>query len=68
MDIIDLNQRRHETAEPTYDGAVCDCGEAWFELRDGAVTMTPAGSITGYTGRPHCVGCGKPYSRPAGRQ
>jgi hypothetical protein len=75
MDIIDLDQRRREAQPPAPDYATCPCGEAWFELRDGpeatpngAVCMTLDGSVTGYTGRPHCISCSKPYTRPPSRQ
>lgn len=51
------------------DGYVtCECGSAWFELcsidRDGtkhagAVSMDETGRITGYSGTPHCIDCGR---------
>jgi hypothetical protein len=72
MDVIDLNERRRAAQEAELpETATCPCGEAWFELRggpteNGAVCMTPDGSITGYAGYPHCVSCGKPYQRPHG--
>lgn len=46
----------------------CNCGSAWFELctidadgtkNFGAVTMDDAGRVTGYSGTPHCVECGR---------
>jgi hypothetical protein len=67
MDIINLDDRRSEAAQPAYDGATCDCCEAWFVLDgdstapNGAVCMTKDGAITGYTGRPRCMSCGHPY-------
>lgn len=72
MDIIDLTQKRLEAEEATApEYATCPCGEAWFELRNtgdlaphGAVCMSPTGSITGYTGQPHCLSCGQPYLKP----
>lgn len=55
-----------DTTETGYDGIVCECGEAWFLLKgtaapNGAVCMNSVGSITAYTGRPHCMNCGKHY-------
>ncbi|MEU2996947.1 hypothetical protein ABZ684_05120 [Streptomyces sp. NPDC006995] len=70
MDVIDLDQRRREAEGPDPEYATCPCGEAWFELcatpdKPGAVCMTPAGSITGYAGTPHCIGCGERYAGAA---
>lgn len=56
--VIDISSRSH-SAWSGYDGAVCSCGEAWFTV--GPVCMTREGEVTGYTGRPHCASCGKPY-------
>jgi len=69
MDIIDLTERRRAAEEAQLPAtAVCPCGEAWFELRggptgNGAVCMTPEGTVTGYAGVPTCVGCGRSYQR-----
>lgn len=47
---------------------VCDCGSAWFELctidadgtkNYGAVALNEEGSVTGYSGTPHCLECGR---------
>ncbi|NUP46143.1 MAG: hypothetical protein HOW97_02335 [Catenulispora sp.] len=63
MEIIDLTQKRREAdAASATEYTTCACGEAWFELRDGAVSMTPDGSITAWTGKPHCISCGKPMT------
>jgi hypothetical protein len=72
MDIINLDQKRADVeAAAAPDYAVCPCGEAWFELRNtgdlapqGAVCLSPGGSVTGYTGRPYCLSCGRPYLKP----
>lgn len=46
----------------------CDCGSAWFEIysidregtkHPGAVSMDETGRITGYSGTPHCIDCGR---------
>jgi hypothetical protein len=70
MTITDLEERRRAAAEPKYDGIVCGCGEAWFELRPGpksptvAVCLGKDGTVTGYAGEPHCLSCGVPVSLP----
>jgi hypothetical protein len=48
------------------DLAECPCGSAWFELRGpadeaGAVVLNGEGSVTGYSGFPHCVECGQEW-------
>jgi hypothetical protein len=64
MTISDLNERRRAAAGGGYEGIVCRCGEAWFELRPGPTAPTAAvclgedGAVTGYAGVPHCVSCG----------
>jgi len=68
MDIISLDQKRREAeAAAAPDYVACPCGGAWFELRGGAVCMTPAGSITGWTGKPHCRSCGRLYTKSSPR-
>jgi hypothetical protein len=60
--VIDISSRssNSHSAASGYDGAICSCGEAWFNT--GPVCMTRDGEVTGYAGRPHCVSCGKAYS------
>lgn len=60
MNVIDLDARRKAAEEPAYDGAVCPCGEAWFDV-DG-VCISKEGEIVGYAGQPRCRACGKAYS------
>lgn len=68
MTVINFNERRRVSEQPKPDYIVCECGEAWFELRGthpkmpehGAVVLRPDGTISGYAGTPRCVGCGKP--------
>jgi hypothetical protein len=57
MNVIDINEHRRSSDEPSYDGLVCECGGAWFSVD--AVCMTREGHITGHTGNPRCVSCGK---------
>lgn len=60
-----MDDRRPEV-QPAYDGTICTCGEAWFVLHgdntapNGAVCLARDGTVTGYTGRPHCMSCGAP--------
>lgn len=58
--VIDISSHSSNSASAGYDGAVCPCGEAWFNL--GPVCLTKAGEVTGYAGRPHCASCGEAYS------
>lgn len=64
---IDAAARRPSSAD---DGSLllCDCGSSWFELctidpdgtkHFGAVVLNEAGSVTGYSGTPHCLQCGR---------
>lgn len=64
---IDRASRRSASAEDA-GYVVCDCGSAWFELCSidsagekvyGAVSLNETGSVTGYTGTPHCIECGR---------
>lgn len=55
-----------------YDGGVCPCGSAWFELTRAAgdegdlvgVTIDRQGRITGRTGALKCIECGWEWDRP----
>jgi hypothetical protein len=40
----------------TYDGLVCQCGSAWFNVD--AVTLRQDGSVSGYTMPLRCNECG----------
>jgi len=47
-----------------YDGFTCQCGGAWFTLQrpDGApgvLCFDQTGSVTGYSGFPVCIDCGR---------
>ncbi|WP_152626490.1 hypothetical protein [Streptacidiphilus carbonis] len=68
MTISDLNERRRRAAERVYDGLMCPCGDAWFVLRTddgpGAVVLDSEGTVTGYSGVPHCMSCGAVVSVP----
>lgn len=61
MTVIRLDD--HRESDPNgYDGAVCPCGEAWFELKGDrvGVCLSRTGTITGYAGYFFCVSCGRP--------
>lgn len=66
-DVIQFRPRPPEPADG-YDGLRCpDCGCPWFELGSrvddafelvpGQVCIDSEGSITGYSGTPHCAEC-----------
>lgn len=65
VSLADRRDAQHEGDPP----AICGCGSWWFELRNkdprapehGAVCLRRDGSISGYTGVPHCVRCGAAY-------
>lgn len=63
---IDAGRRTAGSSVPGL--LVCGCGSSWFELctidRDGskhhgAVVLNEQGSVTGYSGTPHCLECGR---------
>ncbi|MFI1840504.1 hypothetical protein ACH439_00120 [Streptomyces microflavus] len=60
--VVDLAARRPATSAETSEASTCTCGSGWFELRSpsgsGAVCMNEDGTITGFSGEPHCVECG----------
>lgn len=64
MTVIKLDDRRNRQEPESYDGAVCICGEAWFELKGEytAVCLSRTGDVTGYAGYFFCVSCGRPWS------
>lgn len=60
--------RRSPASPEDADLLVCACGSTWFELctvdpdgtkHHGAVVLNDAGRVTGYTGTPHCLSCGR---------
>ncbi len=60
--------------DPRGEVATCACGESWFKLRGGttevplgAVCLDGDGHVSGYTGVPHCVGCGQQWKPPRDR-
>lgn len=67
--MVDFTQRRTTSPREDLPGLlVCDCGSAWFELctidddgtkNYGAVVLNETGSVTGYSGTPHCLECGR---------
>lgn len=69
MNVVRLDDRR--AARPTSDQLpgllVCTCGSTWFELCTvddegkvyGAVCLDEEGKVTGYSGTPHCLSCGR---------
>lgn len=66
MSVTNLDDHRNRREEPSgYDGITCPCGEAWYAL-DGAVCLDRDGTVTGYSGRLTCVGCGQPVGGRAG--
>jgi len=74
--VIDLANRGATSETNGRQPAVCgDCGGAWFELRpnhpqmpeNGAITLRADGTVSGYAGTPHCLGCGTPWSGNTGR-
>lgn len=66
MTVIRLAEHRKDPDE--YDGGVCPCGEAWFELKGeyAAVCVTRTGNVTGYAGYLYCVSCGRPFGSGRG--
>jgi hypothetical protein len=68
MSVIQLSSRRPAPTGENLGYLVCECGSAWFELctidsdgtkHHGAVSLNDAGSVTGYSGTPHCLECGR---------
>jgi hypothetical protein len=61
--------RSGRTGVETTDGLLTcpGCGSAWFnlgstdggEFHHGAACLNPEGSVTGYSGTPHCMHCGR---------
>lgn len=56
---IDLSVER-EARREVYDGVVCVCGEAWFEL---VGVINREGKVTGYKWPPRCRSCNKELER-----
>lgn len=65
-DVVDLASRRPTAAN---DVALCRCGSGWWTIRgpadvpgleNGALSVTPDGRVTGYTGELRCLECGEP--------
>lgn len=52
------------TARPEPDNGsgliYCPCGDAWWDLPDGAVNFRPDMTISGWTGTPTCRTCSRP--------
>lgn len=67
MTVVNLDDRR--PARTHVPGLLtCDCGSTWFELctvddegarNHGAVCLAEDGRVTGYSGTPHCLNCGR---------
>lgn len=74
--VIGLADRRTTPETEGRKPAVCvECGGQWFELRPnhpqmpehGALTLRVDGTVSGYAGVPHCVGCGVAWLGNSGR-
>lgn len=69
MSVLQFPTDRRATAHVEQTAHLtCPCGSTWFELcsvgRDGqkiqgAVVLTATGNVSGYTGTPHCLECGR---------
>lgn len=65
-EVVSLLDRRLPPQDG-YDGLRRECGGAWFRLgagspedfEHGAVCINADGSVTGYSGTPHCASCGR---------
>jgi hypothetical protein len=67
-DVLPFQPRRPGDSDG-YDGLRCpDCGCAWFHVGGftdddcwiaGDLCFNAEGSVTGYSGTPHCVDCGR---------
>jgi hypothetical protein len=67
-DLVQLDLARGTSRTHDDEPLVCSCGSSWFELCTidatgtktyGAVVVNQAGSVTGYSGTPHCLSCGR---------
>ncbi|MCK5891723.1 hypothetical protein [Aeromicrobium sp.] len=56
MTVVDMTQWASERSGDEH--IECPCGSVWFELVDGAVTMSVDESIVGYAGALRCKECG----------
>lgn len=61
---IDLSAERERRSQE-YDGARCECGNAWF---DAQVVINRDGCVTGYVSPPTCTECKRPLYDPARRR
>jgi hypothetical protein len=68
MVVLQLHPERWSAGSPDDDLLVCECGSGWFELCTvdadgtkvhGVVALDAKGSVTAYSGTPHCCECGR---------